>query len=197
GLEADITSVTRENDFGDFFCGEGGVYSACRARNLKGFKMDKLHGSCHDLLTNIGMANATRGVLSIKEGGMIGGGPPCSLFVFMSSSYHKRTKVTPLGDESKSQVLQANYIAAFWVFLLTIASIRRVWWWTEQPGTSKMFNLPCWEKFQDMLDHLHAYRFINFWMGNWGHDIPKPTIIVTNCLALNSLVLANAGEKPQ
>eukprot|EP00959_Pyramimonas_sp_CCMP1952_P302499 6329340-Pyramimonas_sp.AAC.2 len=26
-LEADITSATRENDFGDFFCGEGGVYS--------------------------------------------------------------------------------------------------------------------------------------------------------------------------
>eukprot|EP00959_Pyramimonas_sp_CCMP1952_P116270 2430974-Pyramimonas_sp.AAC.1 len=64
----------------------------------------------------------------------------------MSSSYHKRDKTTPLGDASKPLVHEANMVAAFWAFLLIIAVVRRVWWWSEQPATSRMWHLPCWGK---------------------------------------------------
>ena len=55
-------------------------------------------------LARIGFYNAILGVLRVVPDGIIHLGPPCSSFVWMSSSGHRRGPQQPYGDESKSFV---------------------------------------------------------------------------------------------
>eukprot|EP00959_Pyramimonas_sp_CCMP1952_P183524 3837311-Pyramimonas_sp.AAC.1 len=87
-------------------------------------------------------------------------------------------------------------VAAFWAFLLMIAVVRRVWWWSEQPATSRMRRLPCWGKVVNLSVNFGPRARINFYMGNWVHDVPKPTVIATDCAALWCLKDKNQGKKP-
>lgn len=42
--------------------------------------------------------------------GLVAGGPPCSLFVWLCTSVHRRREIFPRGDERNPKVLCANVI---------------------------------------------------------------------------------------
>ena len=69
--------------------------------------------------------------------------PPCSLFIFLSSSFHRRGPGHEQGDTSKLPVRLANVIVDNTMVLLEVAHLRSVWFVLEQPATSWMFKLPC------------------------------------------------------
>ena len=66
-------------------------------------------------------------------------GPPCSLFVFLSSSVHRRGVGHELGDTSRVQVRLANLVVENTIVLLEAVSPRGVWFVLEQPAGSWMF----------------------------------------------------------
>ena len=51
-------------------------------------------------------------ILMINVGGLIMAGPPCSLFIYLSSSYHRRSKLSIFGDTTKAAVHAANLIVS-------------------------------------------------------------------------------------
>ena len=64
------------------------------------------------------------------------GGPPCSLFGFMSSSIHRRSSLRPYGDVSRENVRLSNLIACnAAAFLLAISKVRDIGVVLEQVGS--------------------------------------------------------------
>ena len=53
-------------------------------------------------------------------------GPPCSLFVFMSSSYHHRSIEMPYGDQSKAKIRVCNQLITNLIVILCVAQSRGV-----------------------------------------------------------------------
>ena len=64
--------------------------------------------------------------MSIVQFGFLMCGPPCSLFIFLSSSVHKRSKSQPWGNPEKGSVRRANVIMINLAIILTIAHERFV-----------------------------------------------------------------------
>ena len=53
-------------------------------------------------------------------------GPPCGLFVFISSSFHQRSWMFPCGDQAKWKVRASNQLTLNLLVLLCIAHFREV-----------------------------------------------------------------------
>ena len=67
-------------------------------------------------------------------------GPPCCLWTFVSSSYHKRKRGMESGDESKIRVQMASLVVRNLAVLLMLAFERGVFWLIEQPSSAQMWN---------------------------------------------------------
>ena len=55
-------------------------------------------------------------------------GPPCGLFVFMSSSYHRRTDACVYGDETLFKIRESNQIVVNLAILLCVAHARMIFY---------------------------------------------------------------------
>ena len=93
--------------------------------------------------------------------------PPCSLFVWLSMSVHRRSAKHLLGDTANYKVRLSSLILANLVPLLRLASERSVWWILEQPSSSWMLK-------QDAMVRLSNWCkawSVQTWMGSlWPHD---------------------------
>lgn len=104
--------------------------------------MNQVGGAAHDVTAEAGFFALLDLALRLAPGGLIMGGPPCSLFVFLSSSVHRRGVGHELGDASRVQVRLANLVVENTMVLLEVVSPRGVWFVLEQPAGSWMFKLP-------------------------------------------------------
>ena len=149
-----------------------------------------------DVLTPKGQLAALQGVLGLRPGGVLGGGPPCSLFVFMSASVHKRTATNPSGDLCNAGVCRANRIVHFWCSLVTLSAMRGCFWWTEQPGSSRMYELPCFVEVLATMP-LYGYSVVRqwVWLGAFGHELLKGSAFVGTWPRLSALARSRP-EKP-
>ncbi|CAJ1418629.1 unnamed protein product [Effrenium voratum] len=50
-------------------------------------------------------------------------GPPCGLFVFLSSSYHRRSSLFPYGDQSNKKIRAANQLVINFLIILSVADV--------------------------------------------------------------------------
>lgn len=78
------------------------------------------------LCPGITIHNLSVALASKVEFGWLLLGPPCGLFVFMSSSYHGRNCAFPYGDQEKKRVREANQIVINMLIMLCIAHYRRL-----------------------------------------------------------------------
>ena len=157
----------------DLFSGDGAVAAAFTAAGHSAAKFDIATDAHCDLTVRSGFMMAVSLVLRLKEGGFIMAGPPCSLWTFLSSSYHKRTLERPQGDESNMKVQISNLIVRNLVALLQLATRLNVYWIIEQPSSSETWIYP---PMADLLQQCGARR-VHTALRAFGHCIMQPTIL--------------------
>jgi hypothetical protein len=99
-------------------------------------------GADNDLCTTGGLLIAIRNTLRIVEGGLLYGGVPCNSFIFMNSRNTQRTDSNPLGNKMCPAAVTGNILASRFMMLVLIALARKVYWFVEQPGSSKLKLFP-------------------------------------------------------
>ena len=81
-----------------------------------------------DITSETGFYATLNAVMRLKQHGLLFAGPPCSLFVFMSSSVHRRSARHPRGDERNFKVRLSNLIASNTTVVVPMAEKRGAWW---------------------------------------------------------------------
>ena len=160
--------------FFDLFAGVGEASKAFQAKNYEVRSFDLEEGD--DMVSREGFFKALDIVLSMEEGGLILLGPPCSLWVFFSSPFHKRTALNADGDLSKPAVRSANTLVRNVCLLLCIGHWRSLYFILEQPSSSRMHNF----RWISWLCQALSLRRVFTWMRCFGHEIPKPTYLLSN-----------------
>ena len=128
--------------------------------------------------------------LRIKPGGVIVAGPPCSLFIFLSSSIHRRSRRRPWGNQEYRSVRLSNCIVKNMTTFLQLMSQRRVHFVIEQPFGSQMFDLP---PLRRLMSDVAAIR-VTTYMGCFAHKMKKRTILAGT---LPSLLSMERSLRPQ
>ena len=168
----DAGARERRLDILELFGGVSRIMKTGTKRGHSAASLDTLiGGDHHNLLTKAGFFNTLDHVLSVKENGLIAGGPPCSWWIFMSIAVHKRSEESPGGDISVEGVVKANQIVTNTIVLMAIGRARSVHELLEQPMTSRMPLYPCYKKF------IADLRRFFTWMGCFDHAMAKPSIL--------------------
>ena len=157
----------------DLFAGSGAVSKAFSESGHSTVSYDIVIDPSCDFTSKKGFLNAVLLVLRLESGGLIMAGPPCSLWIFLSSSVHRRSDDCPEGDTSNRKVRMSNLIVRNLAVLLAIADSRGVFWIIEQPHSSSMWKYPPLKQY---LDKCNAQRCFTC-MGCFGHDLLKPTVL--------------------
>lgn len=93
-------------------------------------------------LRRSGMMKAVQLCLQMKEDGLCTAGVPCHSFVFMNAGTAQRTRELPFGREDHEYVEKANRIATRVCLLWLLCTVRYVYFFVEQPHSSRLFDLP-------------------------------------------------------
>ena len=138
-----------------------------------------------DVTTEKGFYRMLRLFLGLLPGGLILGGPPCSLYAFFSSSLHRRTIARPLGNTTHVKVRLSNLIVSNMCVAMKHVLHRGIKIIIEQPKSSMMFAHPAMEMLQSGPEQtwLHVHTF----MCRFDHPLPVPTVLVTNLKAARLL----------
>ena len=135
--------------------------------------------------TPLGQATAVKLLTTVVPHGVVGGGPPCTMFISSTAVHHRRTNNDPVGNEGHEKTRLANEIARFWTKLLRLAVSRDVFFWVEQPNDSFFFKCPWWVNFVAFLAVAGIPYFVQFIrMGGYDALTPKPTDLVGTLPAL-------------
>lgn len=108
-------------------------------------------------------------------------GCPCSLFVFMSSSVHKRSCAMPYGDQALPKIRRINQLVVNLTVLLALAHTRGVFFMhhgvkfrvvkgarIEQPASSMLWSFPELARLLEFLDTTRVHT----WMKKFNHVLP-------------------------
>ena len=133
------------------------------------------HSENFDITSKDGFLNMLNISLALLPGGLCLAGPPCSLFIFLSQSYHRRSDLRPEGDEEVAKVRMANLIAQNFAVLAEIIMDRHGFIMVEQPANSWMFKLPAMNVLK-----LKGCFTVHTWLCEFSHPMLKPTILLTN-----------------
>lgn len=153
----------------DLFSASQVIAQTWQQHGLPAAAADIQLGMHFDILGESGFFCTLQLLLRVQDGGLLFGGPPCSMFVWISSSVHQRSPQRPRGDESNFKVRMSNTIVANMAVLLRVATSRKVWWVVEQPASSLMFRLP------ELAQVAQGTPVVTTWMGNFGHPLAKCT----------------------
>lgn len=162
---------TRDMHILDLFGASASVRKAWEDRGWKGESYDIKLNPKHDITSASGFYVLLDMALRLLPFGLIMAGPPCSLFVFLSSSVHKRKVSQPMGDTSNPKVRLSNRILINTMEVLHIMSKRQVWNVLEQPANSFMYKTP---PVTALYDKVKLQKIVA-WMGAFGHSMPKCT----------------------
>ena len=170
-----IGAIRRCIDFVDFFSGAGNYHKALVKLGYVGEKYDVAQQKIrNNMASPTGMACALWMVLSVVVGGVIGGGFPCHTWGWMARYTTKRSKDRPYGDETRPDVCEANVLTCVVAKLSRIATLRGVYWWWEQPGSTIAFAC-CW--WVDLLRLTRTATRVYFWMRSYKHPLMKPSVL--------------------
>ncbi|CAE7530858.1 unnamed protein product, partial [Symbiodinium pilosum] len=180
----------------DLFGASGQMSSCWRKAGWEAFAYDIKTNSKHDLTSANGFWQLCKAGKKLMTKGLIFGGPPCSLYVWISKSVHNRREDNKyIGETGNFKVRVSNRIVAnMCVFLEELSKVKDcVYTVTEQPGSSCMFKM---RNTSSMVKRLKM-KFVWTWMGLFGHEMQKGTKLIGNLPSLGSLrrVMTHAGRK--
>ncbi len=175
--------ATRDLDFLEMFAGDGSVSRGLRLRGLVGAAMDLRFDARHDIMTSVGFLCALKLLARVRPGGLLWSAPPCSSWVYMSRGSTGRHERVAGWYDTRPLVATQNALAARVASLCSLASARGVWWIVEQPSSSLMFEYCPWVVLAEGL----RPRFVRSYMGAFGADTPKLTLLVGTAPFLGEL----------
>jgi hypothetical protein len=162
----------------DLFAGKQMFANRCRAANLRVEAYDIMINSSHDFTSRAGWFYALCLVLRLVPYGLLLAGPPCSLWIYMSKSFHGRSKTNPGGLEFKDKVAASNLLVSNLAVLIAIAISRKIFALIEQPGSSIMPLYGYWARLRALFKSIWKREWT--WMIGFGHPMPKPSVLWTN-----------------
>ena len=153
---ARVVTFDKENPHGrqlhclDLFAGEAEVSKAYRRAGLNSLAMDyRLNGARNDVTCEEGFYATLLALLSVRYTGLLFAGPPCSSWVFMSSSLHCRHSGCPYGDTDEVKYRIQNILLTNLIVLMLVAVVRGVFVVVEQPSSSIMPRYPLMMKWSE------------------------------------------------
>ena len=156
----------------DLFGRSQAIAKQFRKRGYRALAWDVALDSAMDITTSAGFINLLCCGLRCMDNAFVPAGPPCSMWIFLSSSCHKRHSLGVFGDPCNLATQTANLIVEnLAAFLGLLRRRRRVWTLIEQPGSSLMFNMPCLQLLAALIQPVILFT----WLGCWGHKMCKPT----------------------
>lgn len=171
----------------DAFGASGRVTSTWARAGHAAEKFDiKTGGASHDICSKQGCLHFLHMCLRLQKGGIVVAGPPCSLFIWLSTSLHRRTWGQEEGNTSVHSVRLANLIVENFITVLDMILTRvegPVYFLIEQPMSSWMMKRKMCARF---LKRHHAEK-ISTYMGCYGHDLLKPSFLYGNLPHIGSL----------
>lgn len=172
-LLREVESFAGERDLDglDLFSRSRSIEASFRQSGYRAAAFDIALSAEHDLTSERGVRQALQQVLRLREHGLIFAGPPCSLFVYMSSSVHCRTSRCLLGDTRNFRVRLSNLLVENLAVLLDIASSRSAWWVLEQPSSSWLLK----QAAMVAVRRKHGASCVTTWMGAFDHPMLKCT----------------------
>ena len=174
-------SEERTGHFFDFFSGAGQASQTFKGKGYKTHCFDILSGG--NLVTRTGFFTALSIFMGLVRGALVLLGPPCSLWVYMSNSYHGRRKHLAAGNLSRAAVRAANTLIRNVCFLLALGHYRGVFFILEQPSSSHMRNYSWIQRLAEAL----LCKKVHTWLKEFGHQIPKPTYLLSNMVRAGEL----------
>ena len=168
----------------DLFGRSGRIATMWNGQGFRSLAWDLALGSCMDITSRSGFGHLLECGLRLVDRSVIVAGPPCSMFVFFSSSNHRRHELGIMGDPNSPPTRLSNLIVEnMSIFLMLLR--RKVFFHlvVEQPGSSVMYKLPC------MLTLAAAFgaSMVWTWLGMFGHSLCKPTRLLGTLPNLSSL----------
>ena len=133
--------------------------------NAAGF--DKIRGSIEDILEDSGYDLALFYTLCLEEDGSFWSGLECSTFIFMARNGTGRTTFRAEGNYNCQRVRNANLMACRSIALMTIAHLRKVNTWMEQPLSSLAPHLEVVEVFINYVMIFRTTTFLSAYGGDY------------------------------
>ena len=176
----------------EFFAGDANVSAALKLAGFPGISVDCRYAANFDILTNSGFALSVIALMKVKTSGLAVLAPVCASFSSMSRYQSKRSPRTPLGDDTRLWVKEANVMAARVVLLLWLAQALQIPYIVEQPGGSLLSAFPRFVSFQHDISVLFK---VGVWMRLFGHTSMKRTVFWSNTHSILDLAMAKLCRK--
>lgn len=173
----------------DIFSGRHGRTAAAMQKcAFRSVVYDICHGGLkHDITSVEGFETLMLLALRLLPFALVMLGPPCSMFVYMSSSQHLRHLFGPSGHPRDVATQLGNRIAnntaAFLSIMKAVRGPRGIWVVLEQSKSSWMPKLPS----MSALFSSHCFIKVSTHLCFWGHDLEKPMSLFGDLPGLESL----------
>lgn len=141
---------------------------------LNAMAMDRAYSADMDITTRKGLAMSILLLLRVVHGGIVFMGPQCSSWVWIGRSGTGRTAENPEGDINNNTVFEANRCNSAIAILCVIARRINVQFCVEQPASTLFFHT---RAMKHAMSDCHRAHFN---MAAFGHDMPKPTVLMGN-----------------
>ena len=181
----------------EMFSGIGAVATAFRTSGYPAEEYDVLrHNKFENILTTEGFLTALNRVRCCRDLGLTHWATVCSTWVYLSRSSTGRSSSNPGGDTSVRCVRSANCMAMRVSYLLVLSVALFQIYVHEQPLTSLLsaFQPFVWARtvIRDALGG--SWEEVFLWMASYGHELCKPTVLITNTTAFRKLYKPLSSE---
>lgn len=167
----------------ELFSGQGELHKAFARAGYRARGFDVRQHPDEDICRLAGLRAAAALVRRLRPGGLLWLAPPCSSWVWISSSWHKRTPQQPWGRSGIPEIRDANSTAVAVGALMRLGASRGAQVFLEQPKDSVMHHCPPIAKAIAMTGCASVVTHL----GAFGGPIPKPLRLWSNCRLLGSL----------
>ena len=139
---------------------------------------DIMHDPGMDIVTETGFYVLLGLLLRLMPSSFTMWAPPCSVFIFLTSSLHERHRFGPWGNLAHYVVRLSNRISINCAVALKVVLKFRsdCWAMVEQPAGSWLFKSPIW---QEIISGFHLNRTLTY-QGLFGGPLLKPTHLLHN-----------------
>ena len=155
----------------ELFCGQAANTKALKALGYNAEGFDKIRGPIEDILEDCGYDLALFYTLCLLEGASFWSGLECSTFIFMARNGTGRTVWKPEGNYNCRRVRNANIMASRSIALMTIAHLRKVHTFMEQPLSSLAPHLEVVEVYINYVLLFQTTTFLGAYGGEYAKGI--------------------------